>query len=66
MQCLAEGLMDIFAHIGGVPTRLWFDNLSPAVKTILKADGRELTDTFLRFKNHYGFCHCLLQSGPGA
>ncbi len=29
MQCLAEGLMNIFAHLGGVPTRLWFDNLSP-------------------------------------
>jgi len=65
MQCLAEGLMNIFAHIGGVPTRLWFDNLSPAVKTILKADGRELTDTFLRFKNHYGFATAFCNPGRG-
>jgi len=47
MQCLAEGLMNIFAHIGGVPNRIWFDNLSPAVKKILKNHGRELTDAFL-------------------
>jgi transposase len=65
MQCLAEGLMNIFAHLGGVPTRLWFDNLSPAVKKILKNHGRELTDSFLRFKNHHGFiaAFCNPESG---
>src|SRR5690554_1035515 len=65
MQCLAEGLMNIFDHIGGVPTRLWFDNLSPVVKKILKNHGRELTDSFLRFKNHYGFtaAFCNPESG---
>lgn len=55
MQCLAEGLMNVFAHIGGVPTRLWFDNLSPVVKKVLRNHERELTDAFLRFKNHHGF-----------
>ena len=54
-QCLEEGLKNIFNHIGGVPARIWFDNLSTAVKKILKHHGRELTDSFLRFKNHYGF-----------
>lgn len=65
IQCLAEGLMNIFDHIGGVPTRLWFDNLSPVVKKILKNRGRELTDSFLRFKNHYGFiaAFCNPESG---
>ena len=65
MQCLAEGLINIFRHIGGVPTRLWFDNLSPAVKTILKDDRRELTDAFLRFKNHYGFDTAFCNRGKG-
>ena len=46
MQCLAEGLMNIFAHIGGVPHRLWFDNLSPAVVKILKNHERKLTEDF--------------------
>ncbi len=36
--------MNIFEHIGGVPTKLWFDNLTPAVKDILKHDGREMTE----------------------
>jgi len=57
--------VNIFAHIGGVPTRLWFDNLSPAVKTIFKADGRELTDAFLRFKNHYGFATAFCNPSRG-
>lgn len=55
MQCLAEGLMNVFAHIGGVPTRMWFDNLSPVVKKVLKNNGRELTDAFMRFQNHFAF-----------
>jgi transposase len=54
LQCLAEGLTNIFKHIGGVPTRIWFDSLPAVVKKILKNDERELTDDFLRFMNHYG------------
>ncbi|MGB4618408.1 MAG: IS21 family transposase [Dethiobacteria bacterium] len=65
MQCLAEGLMNIFAHIGGAPKRIWFDNLSPAVKKILKNHGRELTNAFLRFKNHYGFEAAFCNAGKG-
>ena len=65
MQCLAEGLMNIFSHIGGVPTRLLFDNLSPVVKKILKNHGRELTDAFLRLKNHYGFVAAFCNAGSG-
>ncbi len=65
MQCLAEGLMNIFAHIGGVPHRLWFDNLSPAVVKILKNHERKLTEDFLRFKNHYGFVAAFCNPGKG-
>ena len=65
MQCLAEGLMNIFEHIKGVPTRLWFDNLTPAVKDILKYDEREMTEKFLRFKNHYGFAVAFCNPGCG-
>ena len=36
-ECLLEGMKAIFEHIGGVPTAIWFDNLSPAVKKIKRA-----------------------------
>jgi len=54
-ECLLEGLKKIFEHIGGVPYRLWFDNASTMVTNILKDGKRELTEAFLRFKQHYGF-----------
>jgi transposase len=54
-ECLFEGLVNIFTHIGGVPPEIWFDNASSMVKSI-RADGeRGLTDKFIRFKEHYGF-----------
>ena len=64
-QCLMEGLMNIFDHIGGVPNRIWFDNASSMVAKILKDGERVLSDHFLRFKNHYGFetAFCNPQSG---
>jgi transposase len=65
IQCLVEGLMNIFDHIGGVPTKMWLDNLSPAVKKILKNHERELTDAFLRFKNHYGFAAAFCNADSG-
>jgi len=54
-ECLFEGLKNIFEHIGGVPPRLWFDNASTIVAKALKDGGRELTEDFIRFKEHYGF-----------
>jgi transposase len=54
-QCLFEGLVAIFNHVGGVPTRLWFDNTSTIVTNILKDGGRHLTEGFLRFQEHYRF-----------
>jgi transposase len=54
-ECLFEGLKTIFEHIGGVPTRIWFDNASTMVTKVMKGEGRNLTDDFLRFKEHYRF-----------
>lgn len=54
-QCLVKGLKNIFSHIGGVPTRIWFDNPSTVVKNVMKSGERDLTESFQRFKNHYGF-----------
>lgn len=64
-QCLMEGLKNIFAHIGGVPQRIWFDNMSTAVTKILKDGERELTEAFQRFKNHYGFAAAFCNPNSG-
>ncbi len=55
MECLLEGLQAIFEHIGGVPTEIWFDNTRTIVTEIIKGGGREVTDRFSRFQEHYRF-----------
>lgn len=54
-ECLAEGMKAIFEYIGGVPTKIWFDNASSMVARVEKEGHRKLTDSFLKFKNHYRF-----------
>jgi transposase len=55
LECLLTGLIAVFAHIGGVAAKLWFDNASTIVARILKNGERKLTDGFLRFQEHFGF-----------
>jgi len=54
-QCLMEGLINCFEHIGGVPIRIWVDNPSTVVSKVLKNGERIITEAFLRFMHHYGF-----------
>ena len=54
-ECFLEGLKRVFERIGGVPIRIRFDNLSPAVAEVGKGKERVLTDGFTRFKLHYRF-----------
>jgi transposase len=54
-ECLLEGMKAIFEHIGGVPTAIWFDNMSTVVKKIKEYGERDLTKGFLRFMMHHGF-----------
>jgi len=54
-ECLFEGLVNIFYHIGGVPPEIWFDNASTMVQSILTEGKRGITNRFLRFKAHFGF-----------
>jgi transposase len=54
-ESLFEGLRVIFEHIGGVPTRIWFDNASTIVTNVIKGGGRNLTEDFMRFMEHYRF-----------
>lgn len=55
MECLLEGLVAIFEHIGGVPTEIWFDNTRTIVTEIIKGGGRNITERFQRFSEHYRF-----------
>ena len=54
-ECLLEGMKRVFEHIGGVPPRIRFDNMSTAVAQVLKGTERVLTDGFTRFMLHYRF-----------
>ena len=53
-ECLLEGLKNIFNHIGKVPSKIWFDNLSAAVKVVNKKE-RKLNKFFENFCAHYSF-----------
>lgn len=55
MECLLEALKAIFEYIGGVPTEIWFDNTRTIVTKIIKGGGREITERFQHFAEHYRF-----------
>jgi hypothetical protein len=52
-ECFLEGMKQCFKEMGGVPRRIWFDNLSAAVVHIEKHGERQLTEGFQRFCAHY-------------
>jgi transposase len=54
-ECLCEALIRVFEYIGGVPTRILFDNMSSAVINVLENGERKLTEMFIRFNLHYRF-----------
>jgi transposase len=54
-EALFEGLMRALEHFGGVFRKLWFDNLTPAVKKVLRGRTRVLQQDFENFQAHYGF-----------
>jgi len=64
-ECLLWGMQLIFKHIGGVPARIWFDNASSMVIKVKEGGERVLTDSFLRFKNHFGFSAAFCNPASG-
>jgi transposase len=59
-QAFLEAHERAFAYFGGVFRRLRYDNLSSAVKKILRGQRREETTRFIAFRSHWrfeaGFC----------
>ena len=52
-ECVAQGLDDVFWHIGGVPVRMVFDNASGVGRRI--GEHIRLAEVFQRFQAHYRF-----------
>ena len=54
-QAFFDGHVRAFAHVGGVPGRIRYDNLKPAVVRVLKGRDRLESDRFIALRSHYGF-----------
>lgn len=65
MECLLEGLVAIFMHIRAVPQEIWFDNTKTIVAKVIKGSGRETTERFNRFREHYRFQALFTNIGAG-
>ncbi len=53
-----------FAHFGGVPTRIRYDNLKAAVVKVLLGRQRWENEKFVALRSHYGFDSFFCQPGP--
>lgn len=69
-ECLAQGFMDIFNHIGKVAHTVRLDNASTMVQKILKHGERSVTERFRRLCEHYGstpvFCNAAKGNEKGS
>jgi transposase len=64
-QAFLEAHELAFEHFGGVFKTLRFDNLSSAVKKILRGQQREQTERFIAFRSHWGFKSEFCTPGQG-
>jgi len=60
-----DGHVRAFAHLGGVPARLAYDNLRPAVVRIVVGGERALTARFAALASHDLFEPCFCRPGVG-
>jgi transposase len=63
--CFLDGHVRAFAHLGGVPQRLLYDNLKPAVARVLVGSERQLTARFTALATHYVFEPCFARPATG-
>ena len=54
-EAFLEGHMLAFEYFGGVPGRIRYDNLKPAVIRVLKGRDRTESERFTALRSHYGF-----------
>lgn len=65
MECLLESMVAIFEYIRGVPPEIWFDNTKTIVSKIIKDGGREITQRFALFQEHYRFKAIFMNQASG-
>ena len=63
--CFLDGHVRAFTHLGGVPQRLLYDNLKPAVARVLVGSERQLTARFEALATHYVFEPCFARPATG-
>lgn len=54
-EAFLQGHVLAFAHFGGVPGRIRYDNLKPAVIKVLKGRNRTESDRFIALRSHYAY-----------
>jgi len=54
-EAFLAGHVAAFEYFGGVPGRIRYDNLKPAVSRVLKGRDRDESDRFIALRSHYGF-----------
>ena len=62
-EAFFEGHVLGLQHLGGVPRRVRYDNLKPAVTRILQGRNRIENERFITLRSHYGFDSFFCQPG---
>ena len=63
-EAFLDGHVAALAHFGGVPGRIRYDNLKPAVIRVLTGRTRQEHDRFVALRSHYGFDAFFCVPGP--
>lgn len=63
-EAFYEGHNLAFSHFGGIPRRIRYDNLKPAVLKVLLGRERWENPRFVALRSHYGFDSFYCQPGP--
>jgi transposase len=54
-EAFLEGHVAAFTYFGGVPARIRYDNLKPAVVRVLRGRDRTESERFVALRSHYGY-----------
>jgi transposase len=63
-EVFLDGHVQAFEHFAGVPARVRYDNLKPAVARVLKGRDRLESERFTAMRSHYGFDSFFCLPGP--
>lgn len=63
-EAFLDGHVAALAHFGGVPHRIRYDNLGPAVVRVLRGRTRDEHERFVALRSHYGFDPFFCIPGP--